>query len=345
MESFSLEKTDLFRPLLLGATARETLQEFADIDVTAEDLVRILKKNQAYRELFSRFVNQKTKGTQAPSEDGKKQPESPTHRLIGLLGMMGSRNLILSLRMHKCMEGKFPINEDGNVEVQVSNYLKRAIDVEEIFLKSKLEYSETAYTAGVYYDWIQHTLSKHPQYKKILEPYCTEVWNRAFRTGVLAYFLAKNVVGVSPKHAMAAGFFLHGGKIFLASTFPEYPEWEKTASNPKLTLLGRKTLELKRFGFNFEEVSAHTLFYFDVFPSLREVISMAREPFYAKGKDSALYKFAALLYLAEEMAQSWKIPANEKDPVFQEWAHPSLKQLKLNTTKLMQIMKSAMTLK
>jgi hypothetical protein len=341
MESFSLEKTDLFRPLRLGATARETLQEFADIDVTAEDLVRILKKNQAYRELFSRFVNQKT-GSQK-TEEGKN--ESPTHRLIGLLGMMGSRNLILSLRMHKCMEGKFPINEEGNVEVQVSNYLKRAIDLEEVFLKSKLEYSETAYTAGVYYDWIQNTFSKHPQFKKILEPYCTEVWNRAFRTGILAYFLAKNVIGISPKQAMAAGFFLHGGKIFLASSFPEYPDWEKAATNPKLSPLGRKILELERFGYNFEEVSAHTLFYFDVFPSLREVISIAREPYYAKGKDPALYKFAALLYLAEEMARSWKIPANDKDPIFQEWAHPSLKQLKLNPTKLMQIMKSAMTLK
>lgn len=345
MSTFSLENTDQFVALRIGNTVRETLQEFVDIDVTAADLVRILRKNQAYRELFSRFVNQKTKSVDAADSKDGSPPPTPTHRLIGLLGMMGSRNLIVALRMHKQFEGKFPINEDGNVEIQVGQYVKRASELEETFLKAKLEYSEVAYSAGVYFDWVQGSLAKHPQFKKTLEPYCQEVWNQAYRTGILSYFLAKQVQGVSPKFALAAGFLLHGGKLFLAAAHPEYPEWEKSATNPKLTVHGKKILELERFGWNFEEVSSHLLFYFDLYSSLREVISLSREPYLAKGKDPSLYKFASVLLLAQVMAAAWKIPANEKDPMIQEWAHPSLKQLKLSPTKLIQVMKQSMTLK
>jgi hypothetical protein len=342
MSSFSLENTDLFLPLKIGKTVRDTLQEFLDIDVTAEDLVRILRKNQAYRELFGRFVNQKTKSA-TEGTDAIPIP-TPTHRLIGLLGMIGSRNLIVALRMHKQLEGTFPISKEGNVDIQATQYLKHAMEIEEVFLRGKLEYSETAYAAGVYFDWLENFFARHPQ-KKILEPYAKEVWNRAYRTGVLAYHLAKQVKGMSPKWALAAGFLLHGGKLYLACSSPEYAEWDKAATHPKLNLLGKKILEKERFGWNFEEVSAHSLFYFDVFANLREAIAIFREPYLAKGKDPYVYKFAALLYLAEAMAESWKIPANEKDPVIQSWAHPSLKQLQLNPPKLIHVMKSAMTLK
>ncbi len=337
-----MENTDLFLPLKIGKTVRDTLQEFLDIDVTAEDLVRILRKNQAYRELFSRFVNQKTKS--ATEGDGKDSLPTPTHRLIGLLGMIGSRNLIVALRMHKQLEGTFPVTKEGNVDLQAGQYLKHAMEMEEVFLRGKLEYSETAYAAGVYFDWLEKMFSKHAQ-KKVLEPYAKDVWNRAYRTGILAYFLAKQVKGMSSKWALAAGFLLHGGKLYLAANFPEYAEWDKAATHPKLNLLGKKILEMERFGWNYEEVSSHTLFYFDVFANLREPIAIFREPYLAKGKDPYVYKFAALLLLAEEMADSWKIPANEKDPIIQSWAHPSLKQLQLNPTKLIQVMKSAMTLK
>ena len=55
MGGFPFNNTELFLPFRLGATARETLQEFIDIDVTAGDLTRILNTNQVYRDLFFRF--------------------------------------------------------------------------------------------------------------------------------------------------------------------------------------------------------------------------------------------------------------------------------------------------
>lgn len=353
MEGFSFKDTSLFLPLRLGPTARDTLQEFIDIDVTAEDLVRILHRNQVYGDLFARFVNQKTqprrpKGQPKPGTPESTEPavpESPTHRLISLLGMIGSRNLILSLRMHKALEGRFPVSEDGEVELKTLDYLKRAMETEELFLRSKLEYSETAYSAAVYYDWKIRHLSKQKAFKKI-EPYCETVWKRALRTGLLAYFLAEKVKGILPKQAMAAGFVLHGGKLTLAGMFEDYPEFEAAEdARDKLSPLARLLRERERYGVAQEEVSSYSLRFFDLFQALNIPVRYFREPYCLKGADEMQYRMASLLYLADAMARSWKIPADVKDPVIQQWGHPSLRQFKFTPTTLIAVMKSAMTVR
>ncbi len=348
MEGFSFKDTDRFLPLKLGPTARDTLQEFIDIDVSAEDLVKILHRNHAYKDLFARFVNQKTQPRK--SEEGEKtegkEPPSPTHRLISLLGMIGSRNLILALRMHKALENRFPVNEEGAVDIKASDYLKHALEMEEVFLRNNLHYSETAYAAAVYYDWMERHLARLPDYKKVLEPYAGTVWKRAQRTGILAYFISHEVRGSAPKQAMAAGFLVHGGKLLLASALKEYVEFETNLDqNEKLPPLARLIQEREKFGLSYEEVSAHSLRYFDVFQSLSAPVSRYREPYCLKGGDGGQYSLAAVLYLADAMARTWRIPNDEKDPAIQEWAHPSVKQLRLSATKLIAIMKSAMTLR
>jgi hypothetical protein len=343
MEGFSFRDTALFLPLRLGPTAGATLQEFVDIDVSAEDLVRILRGNQAYKDLFARFVNQKTQPTKE-AEEGKNKPSSPTHRLIGLLGMIGSRNLILALRMHKALHGTFPTAQDGSLDLNTPEYLKRALEAEELFLRAKLDYSETAFAAACYFDWLFLYLAQHPDAKRLL-PYCEQVWKRALRTGLIAYFLAREVKSLSPKQSLAAGFLVHGGKLLLAARIPDYPEAEGKADEAAVTPLLRLLEERDRWGASQEEAGAHSLRYFDLFLPLAPAIRFFREPYALKGKDSVQYDLASLLYLADAMARSWKIPADEKDPVIQEWAHPSLKHLKIPASKLIATMKSAMTVR
>lgn len=335
--------TSNFAPLMLGKTARDTLQEFIDIDVTADDLVRILNYNQTYRNLFSRFVQQRS-AKQTDSKDGS----SPTHRLIGLLGMIGSRNLILSLRMHKVSEGKFPISEDGKVDLKTSDYLKQSLEIEETFLRNKLEYSETAFAAGVYYDWIFHASKKYTSFKK-LEPYFNDVWKRALKTGYLAYFLAEKIPGLSPKTAVAAGILSQLGKIHMALYFPEgkdsFPTFDESCKEAKISGPSKLILERAKFGFSQEELGAYSLFYFDVFADLFNAVRAHREPYTLKGADKNNYLLATTISLADAMAESWKIPADEKDPVFQEWNTASVKNLKLRSSILIDVMKRAMTLR
>jgi hypothetical protein len=344
MEGFSFKDTDRFLPLRLGATARDTLQEFIDIDVSAEDLVRILNRNQAYKDLFSRFVNQKTRKSSGEKEKDE-ESVSPTHRLISLLGMLGSRNLILSLRMHKATAGSFPVKEDGSIDIKASDYVKFGLECEELFLRNNLDYSETAYAAGVYFDWLKRALSTHPSFKKGLEAYCDRVSKRALRCGILAYFLAQNVQSLHPKQALAAGMLMHGGKLVLAGAFEDYSAAETQMEESNVPSIFRLLKEREFYGAGFEEAASQSLYYFDVFRTLAPAVRQTREPYTLKGGDHVQYDLASLLYLAECMGRSWKIPAGEKDPLFTEWAHPSLKHLKLSAVTLTQVMKMAMAVR
>ena len=347
MESFSFAKTELFLPFRLGRTARETLQEFIDIDVTAEDLSRILNENQAYRDLFFRFVSQKTAKAEKPNEGEKAEnaPPSPTHRLVSLLGMLGARNLVVALPLHRLTDGRFPLTDEGKLELTATETVKWALEAEDLFLRNKLEYSETAYAAGVYFDLCRRLYGKDGGLKK-LEPYYKRTWARALRTGLVAYFLADKLAGFTPKYALAAGMLTHGGKLHLASMFDGYAEREESLdTNNEIPPLGRVLLEREAFPVLAEEVGSHTLRYFDVFKLLAPAVRYYREPYVLKGADEHNYKLAVLLWLADSMARSWKVPLDEKDPVFNDWTYPGLGTLKIRRTLLIEVMKRAMTMK
>lgn len=350
MKAFSFQETSRFLPYKLGLTARDTLQEFVDIDVSADDLVRILNRNQMYRSLFFRFVSKKTAAPEKkkPEEKAKEQ-DSPTHRLVSLLGMIGSRNLILAIQLFRSKEGAFPVQPDGSVDLKASDLLKNAIEFEDSFSRNNLEYSETAYAAGVFFDLFLNLHAKSPEFKK-LEPYFKEIIKRAQRTGVIAYLLASDVQGMSPKHALAAGMLSQSGKLLLAAAFPDgkdgYPELErKLEKEAKLSGLARVLMEREAFGVSHEEVSAHLLRYFDLFHSVIQPVRYFREPYCLKGVDEQNYKFAVLLGLADRMASTWKAPADEKDAIFADWATPANAILKLRKEKMIEAMKKAMNLK
>jgi hypothetical protein len=345
MEVIDLKETlgRHFMPLKLGPTARDTLQEFIDIDVSADDLVRILNRNQAYRDLFSRFVNKKT-GKQ-PKEGEAEKEGSPTHRLIALLGMIGSRNLILSLRMHRNAEGKFPIDAEGNVDLKAAEYLNRAMEIEESFVRNKLEYSETAFAAASYYDWFLRTQAKHPTFKK-QEPYLQEIWKRGQRAGLIAYLLAQKVVGSTPKFAIAAGMLSQVGRLHMALRFgADYSDFETKIDAQKLNHVARLLQERDRFGLAHEEMASYSLFFYDVFQELEPCIRFYREPYCLKGGDHGQYTMALVLSLADSMARSWKIPVDEKDPTLAEWAAPWTKELRLRPQALIECMRLAMNIK
>ncbi len=341
---FSLKEAAPFLPLRLGVTAADTLQEFIDIDVSADDLVRILNRNGVYKNLFASFVQQKTGKTEA--KEGQEEQASPTHRLIGLLGMLGSRNLILALRMHRAVDGRFPIDEEGKLEVNAPDSLKRALEVEDIFSRLDLDYSETAYAGAVYYDWMFRIASQGQDFKK-LEPYFQEIWKRAQRTGFIAHLLAQHMPSVPHKFAAAAGMLLHAGKLHLALRFPDaYPDFERDLDkNDALTPVARLLLEREKWGWSQEEIGAHSLHYFGLFQNLIPAIRHFREPYYLKDLDQGAYTFTSLLWLAESMGRSWRIPANDADPVFADWAHPSVRNLKLPKATLIDILKTAMAIR
>jgi hypothetical protein len=266
-----------------------------------------------------------------------------------MLGMLGTRNLILALRLFRLTHGKFPIGPEGEVELTASQLLKRALAVEDLFTRNKLEYSETAYACALAYDMGELQLGKVLPAKHA-EPFAQKTWDRGLRTGLIAYALASRIPGLPQKQALAAGFFTHLGRLLLAKRFPDgkqsYPEFDERLDDDKLlTPVARALRERDFYGVAQEELGSHSLRYMHLFPELIPVVRYFREPYCLKGLDRENYRFALLMWLASCMARSWKIPADEKDPVFQEWSTPGLESLKISKASLIATMKQVMTLK
>ncbi|MGC5124386.1 HDOD domain-containing protein, partial [Escherichia coli] len=72
--------------------------------------------------------------------------------------------------------------------------------------------------------------------------YFKRTWQRALRTGTVAYFLAERVNGFTPRTALAAGMLTQAGKLHLAVHFEgsNYAEFEETLDkNPQIPTLGK----------------------------------------------------------------------------------------------------------
>ncbi|RZA07413.1 MAG: hypothetical protein EOP11_07760 [Proteobacteria bacterium] len=322
MAGLSLKDTDRFLPLNLGATAHATLQRFIDIDVSAEDLVQILRADRRYQALFREFVDQKIKvrepGDEEASDGVKPKVEkkrTPTHRLIGLLGMIGSRNLILALRMNEAVAGEFPRGAEGKLDLKAADYLKCGPQAEEFFQRNRIAYPETAYAAGVYFDWIYLKLKAQGSLPK-LEPFFQQTWKTALRAGLIAYELAKVVPGQLPQQCFPAMVAAYGGKLLLAESYGDaYVEFLKTqAGSIRLDSLSELILERENFGLSFEEVAAHALAHFSIFSGYAPAVRHAREPYLLRGLDTAHERQANILLIADRAAQSNKIPNGETDP-------------------------------
>lgn len=330
--------------LRLKATARNVLQEFIDIDVTSDDLVRILKENPAYKSLFERFVDQKTR--KVKKEEDKKdgqEHQTPTHRLIALLGMIGSRNFLLSLREHKAIYGSFPLQPDGSLQdIKSNDYLNAALEFEEAFTRNKLPYVETIFAAGYYFDWIETLAKKKGTHKKN-----ADVWKRlrggCFRTALVTNALGSKVRGFSfHKFAAAAGACAAAGKALLFLIHGDaYDDFlEETKGWP---VMARSLEERSRFGLASEEIAEIGIRFFGIFPQCARAVRFCREPYRLIGQDPHVLELAQVLSLSMAMSETWRLPNDERDPVLKEWVIP--KGLPLKPKDLVEAMRMAMTAK
>ena len=335
-----------FNPLRIGSAARDTLQEFIDIDVTADDLAQILNRNQVYQDLFRKTIFRK-KGREQTEEERKDEKLSTNHRLVSLLGMIRTRNLLLALRTYEIGHGKFPLDEDGTVNIQVSLAIRHANDFEDFFQRNKLEYSEMAFAVGFYFDCLKAFL---PQGNAKMETYFANTWRKSKQTALIAFLLAYKVEGCSPKFAIASGAMSQVGRIYMSRIFgpnnesdssPIYMELEpKMAAADKLDHLARYITEQEIYGVTQEEFGAFSLRCYDIFASLEPVIRFYREPYCLKNSDPMMYKMALIVNLAESMATYNRAPSSETDEIFKVWDFHSLHDLNISKKILIETMET-----
>jgi hypothetical protein len=298
------------------------------------------------------FVSSKSGARSSSQQEEKKDEEkelTPTHRLISLLGMIGSRNFLLALRLSKGTTGKFPYNKEGVLDVKASDYLKNAVAIEEYCQRNGIDYNETAYAAAYLYDWLL-ALARQKNIPKNAEAYALQAYKYSLRIGVLSYGLAEKVRGFGfMKFALAAGLTTGLGKVVMACeytsktrSFLDYQaELEKKPiSHPVAAMIS----EREKFLVNHAEISALCLRFSGIFSFFERSVNYYEEPFFLKNGDKNHYQLAVILYTAAQMARDWKLPADTKDPVFNNWRNPWLKDLRITDNHLLETIRWAMKL-
>jgi hypothetical protein len=329
----------------IGATAGDILQEFIDIDVTSEDLVRILEHNPVYKDCLEAFVL----GKSPAKKDQEDKDGKSVHRLISLLGMIGSRNFLLSLRVARGVHGQFPRDKENKIEITPSETIKLAINTEELCLRQKIDYPETAFAAAYHFDWMRAVLKKN-SLEKPLETHFAEVWKDAIRTATVAYGLAERCKNFGPiKYAYAAGMLSKLGKITIAAETRESSgsdSWigyqEHLSKMSFKSAYARYFLEEEKFKTGFAAHSALLIRFAGVFSEIERAIFYMHEPYYLRNADPNLYKLALVLNMAHRMGHDWKAPADAKDPMVERWKIPEMNKLGLTPNHLVEVMKWAM---
>lgn len=136
--------TEVYPRISLAATSYQTLEAFINVDVTAEKIGSYLTKNQYYEDMYLRVI-QALGREELPS----------TNAAVVLLGMQRSRNFIVALQLFRTVYQKHPeVSAEGKLDFKPEDYLKFALKTEETAVNMKDRYADTAYAAGLIFDYL-----------------------------------------------------------------------------------------------------------------------------------------------------------------------------------------------
>lgn len=332
-------------PYRIGKTAEDLLQEFIDIDVNGDDLVRILGNNPVYLHLLDEFVALKS-GELKKQGDEEKIELQPTRRLLSLLGMVGSRNAILSLRLARATQGTFPYSKEGKLELKPDQYLKNALAIEELCQRNQIEYADSAFAGAYLFDWLVAVLKVKKAPQKALE-YAAQAGRDAQRMALVALGISRLVQGFGfHRYAMAAALSVGLGKILMACEFDKQGNsfvafQAETAKDPPPAVMATAH-EAAAFGTHHSELAALCLSFSAILRPVERSVRHHLEPYYLRGAPKNVYLLGLVLHTAALMARNWRLPGDLKDPLVATWRSPWRAPLKVSDQQLLNVMQWAM---
>lgn len=361
--------TTKFPYLTLGETATDVLQRFVNVDVTTSSLADALKRNQLYRAGVESYVEQRL-GSRAHQNDesgSTGSTESSLTYCIQLLGMLGTRNLISSLRQvrsfgqewpfkgaPKAAEGDKPAPKPkaGTAEkkFQPDEYLKFALKAQEFCQSYQVDYAEgSGFASGLVFDYLRMLITMTGKKNPAVAKYFEESWRDAVKTAFLTSRLASRVKGFGyAKYGFAAGLMLTAGKLLICidrarESGSEWLEFEKSAE--KIPELGRREVrhlqERERFGFTHQEIAAMALQYFTVLKPIAPAVGWCHTPFYLKNIHHDLYTLSSCLAASTILADYGKPVEAGKEPLRSLAENKWFKDLKLRDKDMIEVTKEA----
>jgi hypothetical protein len=252
-------------------------------EFTTSQVARIIKRNPAYRELLGLFLEQKGK-----------TGAMRTARMVGLLGVLGTRNLFLTLRSERLFKGSFPLQTDGTIKLTNASVFSFGTEAEEMYFKNKSPHSSWAFFAGSLFDW--WNLFFQAKKKKSLETYCKALSQQALKTGIVAYEWSKadRSLNVEPQELMLLIHLIFWSRLLPAWELAEnqggYANWEQK-DKTGLLVAGR-IKEVAKWGMAHEDIAAFHLHRIPLLKPFSSALIQYRRP---EGGESPLARAASMV--------------------------------------------------
>lgn len=314
--------------LRLAQTSRGILEAFANIDVTSDKVAAILRANPYYEMQFMRVLESL----------GKKREEMP--RLEGavvLLGMQNSRNLVIALQALRNVRGTHPEwSKDGKLKIQPQEVLHYALKTEEALAGRKGAYSDTAYAAGLVFDYLTLITEQVSRDSRKVAAYIDVLYTHGLKSAQIGAELSKGLqdFGYS-KYAYSACLLHDVGKAIMAILDPAYLAFVDDCTKRALSRRVRIFAETRRWGVNHAMLGGLACEYFQFFRPISKAILYHHDPYLVRGGKAGLGQLASLVCLATNIANNFKKTEKADDPVIQLWKTLELRDFKVGVREML----------
>jgi hypothetical protein len=330
------------QPVALDAVAQGVIGAIGHEATRAEDMAPLIGSDARYRNyLFAQtFLAERMSEWVTENEGQSNRDQILLDRLLRLLGKTPVRNLIACASLERLVgdpdpkpsggasqEGPplGPGKDEGKITVMPSRVIPFALAAESACADRGWVHPETAFEAGLHYDWLAALIKKRkapPDEKAALDA--------AFKEGLgiarMAYELGHRVGSVQHgKFIVAAGLLLPIGKPLMASLFPSSlgeGSWAKFAKSCEGDACFDRLLFLEPalFPVTHRELGCLFVNFGGLLRAVEKAIQFYLEPYRLKGLEPHLYQLAALLSVAARMARATK--SDQKlalEPFHDQW--------------------------
>jgi len=318
---------------VIGKTSLGFLEEFANVDVTADRIGHVLQRNPYYEYMFQKIIEAKAKREEKPSMEAA----------VVLLGMQNSRNIILAMQLVRTIrQNHIEFSEGGELILDHAAILKYALLAEEALAKSRESSSDLAFDAGLIFDYlfvIADVLEEADTNK--VYPFIDEVFKHSLKAAKIGLEISNRIPDFTYKKYVFSACLLHDvGKIIISMLDSTYMDFIESCNKLELTRGPRHFAEKRKFGINHEVFSSLVCNYFSFFRIVEEAIRFHHFPYLIKKRnDKQLLLFSTLIHVASNMTNEFKDPTSSEDPILTRWKGRGLEDFPLSKFKLIELMK------
>ncbi|MEK6705852.1 MAG: HDOD domain-containing protein [Bdellovibrionota bacterium] len=313
--------------LTLPSTSRAILEAFSNIDVTAERVGNVLQNNAYYEYTFFRFLESLL----------KEQRTMSLEKGIVLVGMQNARNLIIAVQMYRSITGKHPgWDKDQKLVIVPKEILKYAIKTEEFITSSKGQYSDTAYAAGLVFDFLAFIASGIEGLKSRLLDYIELVYKHSLRSAVVAVEVVNTLPNFGFHKYLFSSCLLHDvGKIVMAILDENYLGFIAEQRKHECPRAVRQFIEKEAFGLEHQIFSGLICHYLGVFRPVEKAVTFHHNPFLLRRSNS--FQLASMVCLATNIANNFKKTDKADDPVLKAWKGIELRDFNIDLRSVMAV--------